>query len=357
MARSHAECVAMVDAFAQAAPAALRGLLPAQPGAVYESEELVETGRIGQMTGVSYRFASASHRRTDAGQSALETASRGGGRGAVSRSRLPHAGYSGLPPRPARRGRRRGGQSGRTLRGRGLHRHAFPHALRARWARRPGTSSAASIPTSSRSPARRGRSPSRPSATSRCVCARCRERLPPRFRGRAQRPEPERAPNSRRRSFDLPNPLHIQQPLIQTIVDELHGKGLCPSTGVTASRTALVMDTVLNGFYGGRRGRLLGTPRRPGPAAVRAKSAANVRLQPGRSSAVSSAFSAPGRTCTAPTPAVPNGCVRRGGGIGAADAPDGGDAESGRPGKRHQAASTAGTLRPVSASVQTMASR
>ncbi|MGA2035146.1 MAG: Gfo/Idh/MocA family oxidoreductase, partial [Thermoguttaceae bacterium] len=30
--------------------------------------------------------------------------------------------------------------------------------------------------------------------------------------------------------FDLPNPLHIQQPLIESIVDELHGRGRCPST-------------------------------------------------------------------------------------------------------------------------------
>jgi hypothetical protein len=48
--------------------------------------------------------------------------------------------------------------------------------------------------------------------------------------------------------FDLPNPLHIQQPLIQCIVDELHGQGQCPSTGVTAARTAWVMDQVLETY-------------------------------------------------------------------------------------------------------------
>ena len=52
--------------------------------------------------------------------------------------------------------------------------------------------------------------------------------------------------------FDLPNPPHIQQPLIQSIVDELHGHGRCPSTGVTAVRTSRVMDEVLAGYYGGR---------------------------------------------------------------------------------------------------------
>jgi 1,5-anhydro-D-fructose reductase (1,5-anhydro-D-mannitol-forming) len=53
-------------------------------------------------------------------------------------------------------------------------------------------------------------------------------------------------------AFDLPNPPHIQQPLIQTIVDQLHGAGQCPSTGETAARTARVMDEVLGGYYGGR---------------------------------------------------------------------------------------------------------
>ncbi len=53
-------------------------------------------------------------------------------------------------------------------------------------------------------------------------------------------------------SIELPNPPHIQQPLIQTIVDQLHGRGTCPSTGESASRTAKVMDSVLAEYYGGR---------------------------------------------------------------------------------------------------------
>jgi len=52
--------------------------------------------------------------------------------------------------------------------------------------------------------------------------------------------------------FDLPNPVHIQQPLIETIVNQLLGKGVCPSTGETALRTARVMDAVLDTYYGGR---------------------------------------------------------------------------------------------------------
>jgi predicted dehydrogenase len=53
-------------------------------------------------------------------------------------------------------------------------------------------------------------------------------------------------------TFDRPNPRHIQQPLIQTIVDELRGQGRCPSTGESASRTQAVMDRVLAGYYGTR---------------------------------------------------------------------------------------------------------
>jgi predicted dehydrogenase len=40
-------------------------------------------------------------------------------------------------------------------------------------------------------------------------------------------------------------PAHIQQPLIQTVVDALLEKGTCPSTGETAARTSWVMDQIL----------------------------------------------------------------------------------------------------------------
>lgn len=49
-----------------------------------------------------------------------------------------------------------------------------------------------------------------------------------------------------------PNPKHVAQPLIQTVVDELLGKGTCPSTGESARRASRVMDTVLEEYYGGR---------------------------------------------------------------------------------------------------------
>ncbi len=44
--------------------------------------------------------------------------------------------------------------------------------------------------------------------------------------------------------FNIENPLHIQQPLIQTIVNELRGNGCCPSTGDTAAKTNWVMDRI-----------------------------------------------------------------------------------------------------------------
>jgi predicted dehydrogenase len=45
--------------------------------------------------------------------------------------------------------------------------------------------------------------------------------------------------------FDLPNPLHVQQPLIQQVVNELLGIGSCVSTGESALRTNWVMDQLL----------------------------------------------------------------------------------------------------------------
>jgi 1,5-anhydro-D-fructose reductase (1,5-anhydro-D-mannitol-forming) len=51
------------------------------------------------------------------------------------------------------------------------------------------------------------------------------------------------------KTFPIRNPPHVHQPLIQTIVDELRGRGRCPSTGESAARTAWVMDRCLEGYY------------------------------------------------------------------------------------------------------------
>jgi 1,5-anhydro-D-fructose reductase (1,5-anhydro-D-mannitol-forming) len=63
------------------------------------------------------------------------------------------------------------------------------------------------------------------------------------------RPEPIRfIRGGQMEELPIGDPPHVHQPLIQTIVDELNGKGACPSTGETALRTAVVTDRILAGF-------------------------------------------------------------------------------------------------------------
>lgn len=47
-----------------------------------------------------------------------------------------------------------------------------------------------------------------------------------------------------KQTFDFKVPKHIQQPLIKTIVDDLLGRGKCPSTGVSGARTNRVMEQI-----------------------------------------------------------------------------------------------------------------
>ena len=49
-------------------------------------------------------------------------------------------------------------------------------------------------------------------------------------------------------TFEIAHPPHIQQPLIQTIVDELKGAGTCPSSAESAARTSWVMDEFLASY-------------------------------------------------------------------------------------------------------------
>ncbi len=44
------------------------------------------------------------------------------------------------------------------------------------------------------------------------------------------------------RIYQVRNPPHVHQPLVQTIVDELHGQGRCESTGATGARASRVLD-------------------------------------------------------------------------------------------------------------------
>ena len=64
--------------------------------------------------------------------------------------------------------------------------------------------------------------------------------------------------------FELPNPAHVAQPLIQTVVDELRGLGKCPSTGASGLRTQMVMDAALDKLYCGREDGYWLRPREPG---------------------------------------------------------------------------------------------
>jgi len=45
--------------------------------------------------------------------------------------------------------------------------------------------------------------------------------------------------------FHIPNPAHVQQPLIQNVVDSLLGRGEALSTGESAARTDRVIDWIL----------------------------------------------------------------------------------------------------------------
>jgi predicted dehydrogenase len=60
----------------------------------------------------------------------------------------------------------------------------------------------------------------------------------------------------------LAHPAHVQQPLIQSVVDALAGRGTCPSTGDSAARTSHVIDRLLADHRA-----TLGTPSPSGEAA------------------------------------------------------------------------------------------
>lgn len=49
--------------------------------------------------------------------------------------------------------------------------------------------------------------------------------------------------------YSINYPPHIQQPLIQKVVDELNGTDTCPSTGETGARTTWVMNQMLKTYY------------------------------------------------------------------------------------------------------------
>lgn len=62
--------------------------------------------------------------------------------------------------------------------------------------------------------------------------------------------------------LELPNPVHIQQPMIESVVADLVGRGRCESTGSSGARTSAVMDAALEGYYGSRQGEFWRSPTR-----------------------------------------------------------------------------------------------
>ncbi len=251
MARSHAECVAMIAAFEKARLPLFVAFYRRSLARFIKAKELVETGRIGQITGVSYRFASASHRRTDAAHLPwrLQAEEAGGGLfldlgchtldildfilgplGEVEGVAANLAGPYDVEDSVAMRFRTPSGALGTAA-------WNFVSGVNTDIIEITGTEGQLAFSTFGNEPVRLRALPGASSTT---------------FPGQGAKAAATSPAELQDETLDLPNPTHIQQPLIQTIVDELHGKGVCPSTGVTAARTALVMDTVLKSFYGGR---------------------------------------------------------------------------------------------------------
>ncbi len=59
----------------------------------------------------------------------------------------------------------------------------------------------------------------------------------------------EQSGRQRSEQFDFDLYKHIQQPLIDSIVADMLGRGTCPSTGVSAARTNWVMEEMTKGYY------------------------------------------------------------------------------------------------------------
>ena len=48
--------------------------------------------------------------------------------------------------------------------------------------------------------------------------------------------------------LSIPNPPHVHQPYIQSVVDDLVGRGPCPGTPESAARSSFVADAILDGY-------------------------------------------------------------------------------------------------------------
>lgn len=229
MARNHSECVRMVEAFERAGlplfVAYYRRALPR----FLKARELIRSGRIGQLTGLTYRYASPSHQRTDPANLPWRfiAAESGGGLFMdLGSHTLDILDYLIGPLRDV---------SGCAANLAGIY--DVEDAVTMQFRSECGALGVASWNFASGI----REDTIEITGTLGRVTMSCFGNEPVQLQTA-----------SGREDFDLPNPPHIQQPLIQTIVDALLGRGHCDSTGASAARTALVMDTVLEGYYGSR---------------------------------------------------------------------------------------------------------
>lgn len=62
------------------------------------------------------------------------------------------------------------------------------------------------------------------------------------------------------RYIDIKNPVNIEEPMIQAVVDDLLGTAKCPCTGRDALITTAIIDSVLSDYYNGRNDRFWERP-------------------------------------------------------------------------------------------------
>jgi predicted dehydrogenase len=53
--------------------------------------------------------------------------------------------------------------------------------------------------------------------------------------------------------YSIRNPPHVHQPLVETIVHELQGRGRCESTGESGARASWVLEECVRSYYGARQ--------------------------------------------------------------------------------------------------------
>lgn len=232
MARNHAECAAMCDAFERAGVPLFVAYYRRSLPRFEKVKELLADGRLGEVTAVSVRFASGSHRRDPAAPRPWRIEAREAGGGLfldlashtldvldhllgevaeVSGFATNRASPQDVEDVVAMQLRYASGVVGAGL-------WNFASAVPEDVIELSGTEARVVLSTFGDEPVR--------------LVARAREE-----------------------AFDLPNPPHVHQPLVQRVVDELNGKaprGSCPSTGRSAARTSWAMDEALKAYYGGR---------------------------------------------------------------------------------------------------------